>query len=114
MDEEVEHVVPLPADLQSRLDPIHPRRLEELGRLDCEFRKHGLAPSKAKKQEKERGRTLTEEVLLRLRLGRTRPKLVEDVALELHKTKKAFISFPPRHTNERTRNSPTSGTKREP
>ena len=41
MNEEVEHVVALPADLQSRLDPIHPRRLEELGRLDCI---HEIAP----------------------------------------------------------------------
>lgn len=35
MDEEVEHVVSLSADLQTGFDPVDRRRLEELGRLDC-------------------------------------------------------------------------------
>ncbi len=34
MDEEVEHVVALPADLQPRLHPVQARGLEELGRLE--------------------------------------------------------------------------------
>lgn len=35
VDEEVEHVVALATDLESGLDPVERRRLEELGRLDC-------------------------------------------------------------------------------
>lgn len=34
MDEQVEHVVALPAHLQSRLHPVQRRRLEELGCLE--------------------------------------------------------------------------------
>lgn len=35
VNEEVEHVVTLSADLETGFDPIDRRRLEELGRLDC-------------------------------------------------------------------------------
>ena len=34
MDEEVEHVVPLPADLEPRLHPVQAGGLEELGGLE--------------------------------------------------------------------------------
>jgi hypothetical protein len=60
VDEKVEHVVTLPADLKTRLDPIDRRRLEEFRRLE-----------------------LTEEVLLGLRLRLAVAELVENVALEL-------------------------------
>jgi len=36
VNEEVEHVVTLSADLKTSFDPINRSRLEELGRLDCE------------------------------------------------------------------------------
>ena len=59
MDKQVEHIVSLSADLQPGLDPIEARSLEELGCLE-----------------------LTEEVLLRHRLLRTRMQLVQNVALQ--------------------------------
>lgn len=34
MDQQVEHVVALSTDLQSSLNPVQRRRLEELGRLE--------------------------------------------------------------------------------
>ena len=59
VDEEVEHVVALAADLQSGLDPVQLRGLEELGRAEA-----------------------SEEVLLLEALGGALVKLVEHVALE--------------------------------
>jgi hypothetical protein len=38
MDEEVEHVVSLAADLKTGFDPVDRGRLEEFGRLDCSVR----------------------------------------------------------------------------
>lgn len=60
VDEEVEHVVTLAADLKTRFDPVDRRRLEELGRLE-----------------------LPEQVLLDLRFRVTVVQLIEHVALEL-------------------------------
>jgi len=34
MDQQVQHVVALPTDLQSNLDPVQCSRLEELGRFE--------------------------------------------------------------------------------
>jgi hypothetical protein len=59
VDEEVEHVVALPADLQAGLDPVDLRALEELSRGEG-----------------------AEEVLLVERLARLAVQLVEHVALE--------------------------------
>lgn len=33
VDKQIQHIVSLPANLQSSLDPIQPRRLEEFGTL---------------------------------------------------------------------------------
>ena len=59
MDEQVQHVVALPADLQAGLDPVELRALEELGALER-----------------------LEEVLLLLDLGRLAVELVGHPALE--------------------------------
>lgn len=84
MNEQVEHVVALSADLKTSLDPVDRRRLEELRRLDYSRGESGLSVRCCKDQEAEEGRlTLAEEVLLRLRLRVAVSKRVEDVALEL-------------------------------
>ena len=59
MDEQVEHVVSLAADLQARLHPVQAGRLEELGRLEG-----------------------AEEVALLLRLGRPMLQSVEHKVLQ--------------------------------
>ena len=59
MDQEVEHVIPLPADLQTSFNPVQFCRLEEL-----------------------RCFQLTEEILLRHRLLRPRSEFIENKALE--------------------------------
>ena len=59
MNEQVQHVVALTADLQTCLHPVEPCGLEELRRLQ-----------------------LTEQILLRHRLLRSRLQLVEDIDLQ--------------------------------
>ena len=59
MDKQVQHIIPLPANLQPSLDPIQLRRLEKLGCFE-----------------------LAEQVFLRHRLLRPSLQLIEDETFE--------------------------------